>query len=544
MAGGPVSLTTAPPAVPPADPVAPRRWRLDPLALAAVAVPTVVLAVVAALDRIGPWGDQGAIQLATDRAGRFSQLVGPYSRFGWSHPGPLWFYLLAGPYRLFGGTGRGLAAATVVVTGVAALAAVAVVARLGGAAAGRWAAVVVVAQLAALGPATVAEVWNPAAIIVPTALFLVFCAGLAVGRWWMLAGAVGAGGFLVQTDVSTGLVVAVVGLVALVSAAVRGRFARSRSARTGREVGLGIGVAAGLAVVVWLPALVQQLTGSPGNLSRVVRFFRSGPGPGTGLATHHPFGPAARSVAGALWPPLRGRLGAGPPGPAATAVILLGALALAAVAVAVGTRRGRHLGAALGGAGGLAVVVGVVSATRATGPLYAYLTEWLSGAGAVIVLGLVLALTGERGQRSGERRRVVEGRRAGAAAVLAAVALVALAAVLRPPPPAGGAQADALFAAVLPTLPPAGPDRAAPPVEVAVATPDRWPWAAGLLVDLGHHGYRPVAQANWLFLFGSQLAYSGHPAATVSVWTPGSGPRPPGRQVAVVGRTAVFVSSS
>jgi hypothetical protein len=539
VAGGPVSLTTAPPAVPPADPVPPLRWRLDPLALAAVAVPAVVLAVVAALDRIGPWGDQGAIQLATDRAGRFSQMVGPYSRFGWSHPGPLWFYLLVGPYRLFGGTGRGLAAATVVVTGVAALGVVGVVARLGGAAAGRWAAAVVVAELAALGPATVAEVWNPAAIIVPTALFLVFCAGLAVGRWWMLAGAVGAGSFLMQTDVSTGLVVAVVGLAALVSAAVR-----SRPARAGRAVGLGVGVATGLAVVVWLPALVQQLTGSPGNLSRVVRFFRSGPGSGTGLATHHPFGPAARSVAGALWPPLRGRLGAGPPGPAATALILLGALARAAVAVAAGTRRGRHLGAALGGAGGLAVVVGVVSATRATGPLYAYLTEWLSGAGAVIVLGLVLALTGERGQRSGERRRVVEGRRAATAAVLAASALVALAAVLRPTPPAGGAQADALFAAVLPTLPPPGTNRAGPPVEVAVATPDRWPWAAGLLVDLGHHGYRPVAQAGWLFLFGSQLAYSGHPVATVSVWTPGSGPRPAGRQVAVVGRTAVFVSSS
>lgn len=518
MAGGPLPLRT------------------DRLAVTAVAVPTAVLAVVAALDRIGPWGDQGAIQLATERAGRFSQMVGPYSRFGWSHPGPLWFYLLVGPYRLFGGTGRALAAATVVLTGVAAVALVVAVARLAGVTAGRWAAVVVVAELAALGPPTVAEVWNPVAIIVPTALFLVLCAGVAVGRWWMLAGAVGVGTFLVQTDVSTGLVVGVVGLAAVGCAAVR-----HRSVDTGRVApGRPLGAAAVVAVVLWLPALVQQATGSPGNLGQVIRFFRTGPAAGSGVADHHSLGAAARAVAGALWPPLHGRLGAGPPEVGATAVILVGALALATLAVVAGRRR-RPLGAALGAAGGLAVVVGVISATRATGPLYAYLTEWLSGAGAVIGLGLVLVLG--PGSRPVPPRAPVGQRRAGVAAALAGLALVALAAVQRPTPPAGGAQADALWAAVRPALPRTGAG-APPAVEVAVATPDRWPWAAGLLVDLGHSGYRPVAPQAWLFLFGTQLGYAGRPAATVSVWTPGRGPRPAGRQVGAVGRTAVFVSPS
>lgn len=485
----------------------------------------MVLAVVAALDRIGPWGDQGAIQLATDRAARFTQLVGPYSRFGWSHPGPLWFYLLAGPYRLFGGTGRALAAATVVVTGVAAVGVVVVVSRFGGASAGRWAAAAVVAEVAVLGPATVAQVWNPVAIIVPTTLFLVLCAGLATGRWWMLVGAAAVGSFLAQTDVSTGLVVAAGGGAALVSGAVRRR----------EGAGRPLLVSAGVAVLLWLPPIVQQVTGSSGNLSGVVRFFRTGPGPG--VVGHHPLGAAARAVAGALWPPLGGRLHTGPPGAAPAALILLGALGTAMAAVVVGIRRRQTYAAALGGAGAVAVLVGVVSATRAAGPLYAYLTEWLSAAGAAILLGLVLAVTG------GSGRRLVDLHRAGSAAALAAAALVTLAVVQPPAPPPGGAQVDAMWAAVRPALPAARPGAPAPPVEVAVATADRWPWAAGLLVELDHAGYRPLAQADWVFLFGSQLRYTGRPAATVSVWEPGRGPRPSGAEVAAVGRTAVFVSS-
>ena len=483
-----------------------------------MAGPAAALVAFGALAGTGPWGDQAAIQLATDRAARFTQLVGPYSRFGWSHPGPLWFYLLAGPYRLFGGTGRALVAATLVVTGVAALLTVGVASRLGGRRAGRWLGVVLLAELAALGPVTLAEVWNPVAIIVPTTLYLVCCAGLAAGRWWMLPWAAGVGSFLVQTDVSTGVVVAGVGAAAVGAAAVRSR------AGAGRPVLVALAVAG----LLWVAPVVQQLTGSPGNLGRLVSFFRSGSG-------GHPVGAAARAVAGALWPPFSGRFGSPPTAPVAGAVLVVALLAAAGVALA-GVRRGRTLGAALGAGGGLAVVLGVVSVTRATGQLYGYLTEWLSAADVAVVAGLLLVVSGA-GRPAGRRR-------AGAALGLAGLALVGLAAADRPGPLPGGAEVDTLFSAARPGLPRAGPAGGAVPVEVAVATPDRWPWAAGLLVDLAHAGYRPVAQPSWLFLFGTQLAYQGRPPVTVTVWRPGAGPRPPGRQVAQVGATALLVSSS
>src|SRR5690348_17774394 len=43
-------------------------------------------------------------------ASRAQLLVGPYSRYGWHHPGPLYFYLLAPVYTLAGKSTPGLSA--------------------------------------------------------------------------------------------------------------------------------------------------------------------------------------------------------------------------------------------------------------------------------------------------------------------------------------------------------------------------------------------------------------------------------------------------
>src|SRR5207249_6849396 len=42
------------------------------------------------------------LELYTLRATQGLQLTGPYSRFGWHHPGPIYFYLLAPLYAASG----------------------------------------------------------------------------------------------------------------------------------------------------------------------------------------------------------------------------------------------------------------------------------------------------------------------------------------------------------------------------------------------------------------------------------------------------------
>ena len=53
-------------------------------------------------------GDGAALELGTRHAMHAAQLVGPYSRFGWNHPGPAFFYLALPFYALFGQRGPAL----------------------------------------------------------------------------------------------------------------------------------------------------------------------------------------------------------------------------------------------------------------------------------------------------------------------------------------------------------------------------------------------------------------------------------------------------
>ncbi len=49
-----------------------------------------------------PTADQALIELQIRDIGHHAVLLGPYSRFGWFHPGPLLYYLLWLPYRVTG----------------------------------------------------------------------------------------------------------------------------------------------------------------------------------------------------------------------------------------------------------------------------------------------------------------------------------------------------------------------------------------------------------------------------------------------------------
>ncbi|MGZ4701029.1 MAG: hypothetical protein ACXV98_07445, partial [Ilumatobacteraceae bacterium] len=80
-----------------------------------IAVAVVVAALAAPClwavlaHRVYAVGDIALIELRTrDVLTAHPPLVGAYSRYGWSHPGPAEFYLFAVPYRLFGGDARAL----------------------------------------------------------------------------------------------------------------------------------------------------------------------------------------------------------------------------------------------------------------------------------------------------------------------------------------------------------------------------------------------------------------------------------------------------
>ena len=91
---------------PPARPSTPRRgarsWpgRMHTLSLVALGLPFAVMITVSLTRPWWPWGDLALMELRThDVGGPANPLLGTYSRFGWNHPGPVGFWVMAVPYR-------------------------------------------------------------------------------------------------------------------------------------------------------------------------------------------------------------------------------------------------------------------------------------------------------------------------------------------------------------------------------------------------------------------------------------------------------------
>ncbi|MGO9877564.1 MAG: hypothetical protein ACLPVY_27655 [Acidimicrobiia bacterium] len=233
-----------------------------------VAVPVFVLLVRVLHSGWLSSSDWAAIELRTRDVGTpHTPLVGPYSRYGWNHPGPLLFYVLAVPYRILGSQGRGILAGALAVN-AAAIGLVGVVLWRRGRVAGLTLGLLVVLLLArALGTGFLVDPWNPYVIVLP--LFAVVCLAWAAtdGDLWAFPAAVGVGSFVVQSHVGVTLaVLAAIGVAAVIVVvdARRDGFAQLKTVAV---------VSLAVAFACWLPPLLQQLEHEPGNLGELTHFF-------------------------------------------------------------------------------------------------------------------------------------------------------------------------------------------------------------------------------------------------------------------------------
>jgi len=234
-----------------------------------VAVPVFVLLVRVVLSGWLSSSDWAAIELRTRDVGTsHTPLVGPYSRYGWNHPGPLLFYVLAVPYRILGAQGHGILAGALAVN-AGAVACVGVVLWRRGRLAGLTLGLVVVLLLGrALGAGFLVDPWNPYVIVLP--LFAVVCLAWAAtdGDLWAFPAAVAVASFVVQSHVGvTFAALAAVGVAAVIIVldARRDGLAQLKTVTV---------VSLAVTFVCWLPPLIQQLANRPGNLGELALFFR------------------------------------------------------------------------------------------------------------------------------------------------------------------------------------------------------------------------------------------------------------------------------
>jgi hypothetical protein len=246
------------------------------IALVLVTVAPLLAAAIVDHGHYSPLGDEALIDLhVRDVLSLHLPLLGPYSRYGFNHPGPALYYLLAPFSAVTGKSAWGTMAGGPLLQALAVAGIAWVTWRRGS-----WkmlaAAMAATAVAYSTKPAALfLEPWSPY-IPYPYLLLLAFTVwSVASGDAVQLVLATAVASFLVQTHV--GYAPFVLACLVFLGLTVGRDVLRRRLA--GEHWRRTLVWSAVVAVVMWTPPLVQQFTDGDGNLTRMFDYFT---GPGTG----------------------------------------------------------------------------------------------------------------------------------------------------------------------------------------------------------------------------------------------------------------------
>lgn len=468
-------------------------------------------------------GDYAAIELYTRLALHGRQLLGPYSRFGFHHPGPAFFYASVPLYALLGQQFVGIALTAFVLNAIAIILILRRLGRAGSPAALLGGALVLALFVSWRGPGWLFSAWNPNVAVLPFGLALVESAAWAAGCAAALPVAVLAGSLAAQTHLGCAPATVVAGLAALALrlSPVRRAAGIAPLAPASRRPLL---LATALAAIAWAPPVVEQLRPDGGNLSHILGFSRwAGEGHGAAEAL------AAVGSAAAGWL-VRAQ--------GASAAGLLGAfLVVLAVAHGAARRTRQAFPAALSLVTLAGLGAALLSAARIVGPLLPYLLRWMAmlSVGAAGALAAATAPLWRARLETSRRPRLVL---TAAVVVLALVGgrnlALARATLASPPKPGEDAQSAARLAATIAPVLAASARR--PLVEVGPHV-DR-DLALGVLLALDKSGARFAIRPFGPFKLGGRWAPDGSEDARLLLG--GEGEAPPGARE--LGREAGVVA--
>lgn len=383
---------------------------------AALSVPFVVAAIVLNTRDWHPVLDLAMTEFRVRDVGSTdTPLIGLPGRIGifpdqGSHPGPLSFYLLAPTYRVLGSSAWALLVGMIVLNIVAIGLALWIAQRRGG-----TTLMAAVAGMLALlqygyGFDVLTQPWNP---YLPLLLWIVVLLGtwsVLDGDHWMIVVVTAVASLCAQTHMpylGLGLGMGALCCAAVVRSWVRHPVQRAAIARV-------MVVSAAVALVLWLPVLIDQLTNTPGNLSMLNDYFRNPPEEPVGTAEgirlmlrHLDITRLARNgfdgdgfitqtgfrLDGTIVPGL---------------LVLLAWIAAAIAAFRSGHRLLRTLHIVIG----WALLLGAISMSRIFGKVWYYLTLWAWASTVLVVASIVWtisALVQQRRVRSRALPRVAIG---------------------------------------------------------------------------------------------------------------------------------------
>jgi hypothetical protein len=223
-------------------------------ALAVLAVAHTVFALTRDYEDTSDWA---SIEMRTrDVFSAHPPLIGAWSRYEWSHPGPLLFYVLAIPYRLLGSSWRTLWIGAILVNVAAVALAVWLAARRSTGFGGAM-LLAALATIASFRPHLLSDPWNATIVILPVLLVVAAAVATRSDDPTGVPVLVLSYMFVAQCHFGFGVVLLPVTAWAVVHAA-RGPQRRRTLIWT------GVGVA------MWLPVAIDTVANWPGNFLRSI----------------------------------------------------------------------------------------------------------------------------------------------------------------------------------------------------------------------------------------------------------------------------------
>jgi hypothetical protein len=217
-------------------------------------------------------GDAALLEISTRWLFSHRVLLGPYSRFIFFHPGPLYFLFRFPLYALFQWKSSSFLMTTAILGGASLLGARAVLRRCAPPGGALLYSAVLGCFLAVTGPALWLSEWNPLVIALPLLFFFTCAAAIGAGFKGFTVPAVIAGSFAAQTHLGSIPAIVLTGAVSLALRRFSGIACRRRpEAAATRDKWL---LPAAVLLLLWAPPLYEEFASAPqGNITRIVVFM-------------------------------------------------------------------------------------------------------------------------------------------------------------------------------------------------------------------------------------------------------------------------------
>jgi hypothetical protein len=358
--------------------------------LGAVSLPFVVSAIALATRTWTPAGDQALQILRIEQVGTSrTPLLGPWSRWGWNHPGPWPYYVLAPFTQAFGAVGALIG--TLVVNSTSLVLAVVVARRRGGLVAAGLVALLGMLLGFARGPTVLMDLWNPFVGIFPLFALVVMSWSIGERDWVVLPFAAALASFCVQAHIGfLPVVIALCGTGLLTAIPTRSEHPAPSPDPAGvlpdrpswrRPVAWSALVLA----VAWVGPLIEELRPGQGNVSKLVRYSLGSSEDPVGWSTAWSVVATELGIPGAWVTGREFDVFAPPDSPVGAVVVVLVTAALGVLSLRTGAWSATRLSLiAL-----TAVAASFVATSRITGLPYDYLLTWWWAVGAALWLSML-----------------------------------------------------------------------------------------------------------------------------------------------------------